>query len=78
MSIEELDALVWPAVVVDKDGDVWSKALGEPGWDLVGEVTPGSPASSRSVAEYAPLVPLIPATDSGAERLAALRKAVLG
>lgn len=76
MNAEELEALPVLSVVIDSDGDAWQKK--EPGrWFLAPErewhfdiVGPAGLAS------LGPLIPLVPATDSGAERLAALRKAV--
>lgn len=79
MNAEELEALPWPAVVVDKDGDVWTRLFDDtrPHWFLAGE-DDFHGTTSADLLQFAPLVPLAPATDSGMERLAALRKAVTG
>ncbi|WP_036959213.1 hypothetical protein [Promicromonospora kroppenstedtii] len=78
MNAEELEALPALSVVTDCDGDVWVKDLARE-WVLAGDVTyDGIDTPSGVVAGYGPHILLVPATDSGAERLAALRKAVTG
>lgn len=78
MNAEELDALPVLSVVIDADGVAWQKEETGLWHDIVTGSRPpdGYGSLSLTVSENGPLILLVPATDSGAERLAALRKAV--
>lgn len=77
MTEEELEALPVLSVVIDTDGDAWQKK--GPGWWTLAPAHEWEFELSDSAAlarHYPDLIPIVPATDSGAQRLAELRKAV--
>lgn len=86
MNAEELEALPPLTVVLDDSGRAWQRCTASSyspayGWEIAGahcnEEDCGS-ETSQALAECGPHIVLAPATDSDAERLAVMRKAVTG